>query len=1047
MKIYLKTSLSSWTNLGREKKGGGNMNKRPGMSRQKACLSIIILLGPLFSFFNCSSRPEASVTIKKEIITTYPFSDPDPVPVFARSSMGGAGSRIYPYFVFSGFSPESKPQEWTVIRLKNRYLEVSLLPEVGGKIWGAKDLRTGYDFLYTNHVLKFREIALRGPWTSGGIEFNFGVIGHGPHTATPVDYYVEKKPDGSVSSTVGNYDWPSRTRWRVTVTVYPHKAYFETSSRWTNPTPYKQSYYSWMCAAVPASADLKYIFPGKYQIGHDYSVPLEPWPVDKQGRDLSFYRNNAFGGSKSYFVVGIYDNFYGGYYEKTDSGFGHWALYSDMPGKKIWIWDLSRAGEIWVDLLTDSDGQYTEPQAGRLLNQSDHGSFAPAASDSWKQLWFSYSGIGEMKKATDKVILSLNKKQDAYELGLYSLQKINQPLVVSEGGKEIISRRLKMNPAEKIIFRLENITHPDNLLIQLGEKNIYQPGAEPNELERPFKFYRPVDDSVEALYLAAEADENERNYQAALEKYQQIIAKEPGHRRGLSRLAELFCRRGEEAKALAYARKALEISMYDPEANYIYGVIARSLNRLADAKEALGWAARSSAYALPAYCQLAEIALREKDYSLAEEYARRAINYDQQNPLPYELLAVSLRKQEKKAEAFRVCQKILALDPLDHMARYELYLLAPENKNRLKNFIAAIRNEFPAETFIELALFYHRIAETDKARELLELAGDHPEALVWLAYLGQSEDSEKSKAFLEKAAAASPFLIFPFREESIPVLRWAAAQKPDCWKFRYYLGLIYWHKGRMEEARKVFETLDEADFYPVFIARAYLNPEEKERAYADLKKALALSPEAWRTWHHLINFELTHGRIAAALHNSVEALKKFPENMYIQADTVKALLASGEYRRAAEMLDKMHVLPYEGASEVHSLFVRTHIHLALANMMEKKWAEALEEISRSREYPENLGSGRPYEPDQRIQDYLEAVCHERLGNKDLAREKYATIISYTEKFPEGPYAYFARLALEKLGRKREAAAFRSPGVELEEFLKILKHIDKSSPEI
>lgn len=241
--------------------------------------------------------------------------------------------------------------------------------------------------------------------------------------------------------------------------------------------------------------------------------------MDKQGRDLSFWRNNAFGGSKSYFVVGAYDNFYGGYYEKVNAGFGHWALYSDMPGKKIWVWDLSRAGEIWVDLLTDSDGQYTEPQAGRLLNQSDHGSFTPASSDSWKEYWFSYSSIGEMKKATDEVVLGLNKKNDILEIGFYALQKINKPLIIKDNGKEIISRRLKINPAEKIIFSLEKVSEPDNLLIQLGEKIIYQPFSGDTDLNGPLKFQRHLGDTTEALYLAAESDENERNYPAALEKY------------------------------------------------------------------------------------------------------------------------------------------------------------------------------------------------------------------------------------------------------------------------------------------------------------------------------------------------------------------------------------------------------------------------------------------------------------------------------------------------------------------------------------------------
>ena len=35
--------------------------------------------------------------------------------------------------------------------------------------------------------------------------------------------------------------------------------------------------------------------------------------------------------------------------------------------------------------------------------------------------------------------------------------------------------------------------------------------------------------------------------------------------------------RGEYPKALEYARKALDIAMYDADANYIYGIIARRM--------------------------------------------------------------------------------------------------------------------------------------------------------------------------------------------------------------------------------------------------------------------------------------------------------------------------------------------------------------------------------------------------------------------------------------------------------------------------------------
>jgi len=139
--------------------------------REQSSLIRMVSAIILFLIFTsaCSRPNKTAYSIKKESIITYPFSDPDPIPVFARSSIWGAGAKIYPYFVFNGFSHESRSQEWTVVRLKNKYLEVSILPEVGGKVWGAKDLKTGREFIYTNKVLKFREIALRGPWTSGGI--------------------------------------------------------------------------------------------------------------------------------------------------------------------------------------------------------------------------------------------------------------------------------------------------------------------------------------------------------------------------------------------------------------------------------------------------------------------------------------------------------------------------------------------------------------------------------------------------------------------------------------------------------------------------------------------------------------------------------------------------------------------------------------------------------------------------------------------------------------------------------------------------------------
>ena len=75
--------------------------------------------------------------------------------------------------------------------MENNWIKVWIAPDIGGKVWGALDKKTGKYFIYHNNVVKFRDVAMRGPWTSGGIEFNFGSIGHAPTTATPVDYYYQ----------------------------------------------------------------------------------------------------------------------------------------------------------------------------------------------------------------------------------------------------------------------------------------------------------------------------------------------------------------------------------------------------------------------------------------------------------------------------------------------------------------------------------------------------------------------------------------------------------------------------------------------------------------------------------------------------------------------------------------------------------------------------------------------------------------------------------------------------------------------------------------
>lgn len=1009
-------------------------------------LYILVIIAALaLSVMDCAPPSDkTAIEERTESIKTYPFSDPDPVPILTRSSLWGRGARLYPYFFFDKFSKTSVEKDWKVVRMENPYITVSVLPEVGGKIWGATEKSTGNEFIYTNHVMKFREIALRGPWTSGGIEFNFGIVGHTPSTATPVDYLIRENPDGSASCVVGAMDLPSRTRWSVTIRLPKDKAYFETQAFWYNPSPFHQSYYSWMNAAVKATEDLQYILPGIHHIGHNYDQPLRSWPVDEEGRNLSWYKNNDFGSYKSYFTVGEYENFFGGYWHDSRFGFGHWALYDDVPGHKVWIWGLSRQGMIWEDLLTDADGQYSEPQAGRYLNQSDHSLFLPNTADHWKEIWFPYKDIGPMAKASPLGVLNVEEGRDLVKIGLFPLQRIDDALVVTQGGEEIFRENLALDPTETYEKEIPvDKTESATLEIDIANRLSYSSDPEHNDLERPIRFHSYDMETGEGRYMLAKRYEQERNYYSALESYLLCLEKEPLHTRALCRVAELYCRRGEYETAKFYAHRALLNEMYDPEANYVSGIIYKRLGNLTDAKETLGWAARSLEYRSSAYGQMAEIYFMEKNYELSLNYIRKALNYNAYNINAMLLEAAIYRLRSRPYKAQEVLRKVLAMDPLNHLARYEFYLSEPA-QSRLEDFRSMIRNELPNETYVELALHYVNLGLEQQAIPVFEMIPDYPTGCYWLSYLTREEDPEKSRMYCDKAQDLSPWLVFPYREESIPVFEWASKESPGDWKARYYLALILWSKGRVPEARGYFDSCgDQPDFTPFYLARGHFYKSvDLQQAQTDFEKAVNVDPKSWKTWHTLIGFYNEQIMPELALEKALEAVRLFPEEDILKVDLVRAFIGNERNVEAADILDDLEILPSEGATGVHRLFVRCHVNLGLQNIQEKNYEQAILHLEKAKTYPENLGSGQPYESDQRMQDYLLAYAYDKMGDREKAEEIKKAIYDYTleNMSVQGENQYFGGMALIDLGERRQGRELMRKNRLPEDFLQKIRAI-------
>jgi tetratricopeptide (TPR) repeat protein len=606
-------------------------------------------------------------------------------------------------------------------------------------------------------------------------------------------------------------------------------------------------------------------------------------------------------------------------------------------------------------------------------------------------------------------------------LGLFPLKRLDDDIVVRISGEEIYRERLKLGPEQIWRGEIPTAGPAEDILIEVGDKLRHEVSSAAEDPGRPLEFRNVTDVSAEGLFLQGRALERERRYIEALEKFMECLDVEPLHVRALSRTAEIYDRRGEPLKALEYAGRALRLSMYDPEANYVFGIAARRAGRLVDAKESLGWAARSPEFRTAARLQLAEIAVKENRLPAAEEEARKALDSDAHNVNAIELLAVSHRLVGAKKEAVRTIARILDVDPLNHLARFEKYLISGDPED-LEHFQSLIRNELPHETYLELAAFYTRIGLRADATTALRNAPRQAEVLYWLAYLLHQADSPERETVLDLASEASPFLVYPFREEAIPIFQMAVAARPSDWKPKYYLGLIYWGKGRFAEARDLFEMCEGSDFAPFYLTRGTLfEPVDPERALADYQEAVRMERTSWRAHHRLTDFHLRHGRPGAALASAREAVDTHPGLVTLRIDLVKALIAEKAYREAASILEEIESLPYEGASGIHRLYQETHVALGLEAMRARAWESAIEHFEKSKLYPERLGTGAPFYPDFRLQDYMESLCYDRLGRKDEAEERRKTIYDYTilHGAERTIHSYFGGLILRHYGKRED----------------------------
>ena len=947
-------------------------------------LIILISINYLFS--------QSKIMEYDKSLLTYDFSDPNPIPILPKNP------KIYPYFTFDGYDLNSEQKKFKIIELENDYVQVFVMPEVGGKVWGAIEKSTGNEFIYRNEVVKYRNISMRGPWTSGGIEFNFGLIGHHPSTATPVDYVIQENEDGSVSCIVGNIDLPSRTQWRVKINLPKDYAGFFTEAVWYNPTPLHQSYYNWMTAAAPAANDLEFFTPGNAYLEH--SGKSNNWPINEGGKNLSKYNQNNFGPSKSYHVVGEFNDFFGGYYKNSGYGYGHWGNYEDIPGQKLWLWSQSRSGGIWEDLLTDTDGQYIEFQAGRLfvqylpsgdVNPISNVSFEPNSIDIWQESWFPVKEIGGISDASQYGAIYIIRDEDSTTLNLNPFINFNGKIQILLDDKKYLEENVNLQPMD--VYKMKfKINEGINFRVKINDLKIDYETINKKLIKRSFSSHTlKIKETNQSLFNSAIQDISYRDFDKAKEKLKKIIEEDPYHTDAISYLGEIHYRNGEYKKAIDIIYSGLSIDTYNPSLNYIAGIIYKEIGDYINSKESLGWASRSIKYRSNALSKIAEISLIEKDYEAAISYSNKSLEYNSNNISSLEVLAISNRLLSNKEDHQKILTKIESIDPIHHILSFEKFLIDPSEINKTK-FINSHRSELRNETFLELSIRYFNLNQTKEAQMILVNGPRHLTNDLWISYISNNKDKLDN---LVKSNSIN--FIFPFRRETIKVLEWAKNNISN-WKVDYLLALNLWSKGRHDESRKLFKELsDIPENENFYLSRASLMEGSNVASYNDdIKKAYMINKKNWRA-------VLEYGRSLQNSNEFSEARKvlriefeRNKSNYMIGMEYIKVLLNVSQYEKAIDILENLKILPYEHAGEGRELYEKAYFNSAIKKIDDGKIDDAIKLIIKSKLWPEELGVGKPYKPDERIQNFLLYICYKKLG-KPNHKFFLDEIVSYSKE--------------------------------------------------
>ncbi|MEC0093184.1 DUF5107 domain-containing protein [Paenibacillus macquariensis] len=1018
---------------------------------------------------------QAEVKVWEETIEipTYEVGEPDKNPMFLEKRVyQGSSGRVYPHPVIDKIYDEKVMKSYQMVFLENEYVQIQMMPQIGGRIYRAIDKTNNYDFVYHNQVIKPALVGLIGPWISGGIEFNWPQH-HRPNTYGPVEYSIEANDDGSKTVWVGEIDRMYGTKVTTGFTLYPGKAYLEIHAQMYNRTSEPQTFLWWANPALAANDHSQSVFPPDVHAVFDHGKrDVSKFPIAtgtyykmdySEGVDISKYTNIPV--PTSYMAYQSDYNFIGGYDHNVQAGLLHIANKHVSPGKKQWTWGHGEFGQAWDRNLTDEDGPYIELMTGVYTdNQPDFTWLQPYEEKSFKQYFMPYKQVGMVKNASIDAAVNLEVTGQQAIVHVYATSVFEDARVILKSARQTyLDKTLKISPMDTFSVELaidKNELEEDLVLVVLtasGRELIsYQPKSKRIEqTPDPAKAIGTPEElkNTEALYLAGLHLEQYRHATYEPDAYYlEGLKRDPEDIRLNNAYGLLLLRRGLLEESEVYFRKAIETLTrhnarpYDSEPLYNLGKTLKWQGRLEEALATFYKAVWSAAWQATGYFALAQIASEKHEYEEALELIDRSLTVQQRNYKARNLKSVILRNLNRLAEAEQLTQETIRLDPMEFGSRNELIYIYEQSGDQeqaiqAKQMLVNLMRD-DAHNYIALAQDYADAGQYTEALDVLGRIADlssgnvYPMVHYYQGYYNMKcDDLAACDSYYRLAEDANPSYCFPNSIQDYVVLKHVTATHENDSKAPYYLGNLLFDKKRHDEAVSYWEKsvalIDTFATVHRNLALAYFNKKQNpDEALVALEKAFSLNTSDARVFYELdqlykkLNYSSEQRLATLEQHKELVIIR---DDLYLEYITLYNAL--NRHEEAIALIMNRHFHPWEGGEgKVPAQYVLARVEWAKKRLEAGQAKEAIEQLLAAKQYPLNVNEGKLDGAQENNINYYLGLAHQQLGEHEQAMQYFAeasqgldeptSAMFYNDQPPH--MIFYQGVALRQLGNEKAA---------------------------